>query len=409
MSIILEQDYNQIAQRAYDVDINKEGVKRPEKDDLILDGNYIVLKTEDNIDNGMQAMAVAPVDKNGLPDCREVVIAYAGTNSSDIKDIETDLQSIGLGSQKLQYRTGVNTAKATESQFLTAIDFAQAVEKEVKEKNPDAVITTTGHSLGQSLAMYVGLKQGYANVGYNGPDIHNMISDKEIMYMQEHSEQFRNYRNKHDDIGNITGNKTKTAIYPKVTKGKDKFKNTLSDHLLSQWQFTNDGHLKDLDGKVVTDNVVTSYAHTTAAMARIKSKSKKLAKRGYSAREQIFLDTIQGSAIAQGMAAAAQAGVEDISRTVVEGINKAQALWDAIDFNTYQELSYDEVVGLFAEQGVTYDSIVIETETVLNVGSSKAVNKSEEFANLNGQIESMIQQHILTDKKLAEDISNWTS
>ncbi|AXJ12871.1 hypothetical protein [Streptococcus pluranimalium] len=50
-------------------------------------------------------------------------------------------------------------------------------------------MTTTGHSLGQSLAMYVGLKQGYANVGYNGPDIHKMISDKEIKYMQEHPEQ----------------------------------------------------------------------------------------------------------------------------------------------------------------------------------------------------------------------------
>ncbi|MFU2223107.1 hypothetical protein [Streptococcus pluranimalium] len=38
--------------------------------------------------------------------------------------------------------------------------------------------------------------------------------------MQEHPEQFCNYRNKHDDIGNVMGNVTKTAIYPKVTKAR---------------------------------------------------------------------------------------------------------------------------------------------------------------------------------------------
>ena len=49
----------------------------------------------------MQAMAVAPVDKNGNVDYSHVVIAYAGTNKDDIKDIETDLQSLGLGRDKL--------------------------------------------------------------------------------------------------------------------------------------------------------------------------------------------------------------------------------------------------------------------------------------------------------------------
>ena len=53
--------------------------------------------------------------------------------------------------------------------------------------------------------MYVALKRGYANVGYNGPDIHNLISKEEIKYMQEHPEQFRNFRHKYDVIGNITG------------------------------------------------------------------------------------------------------------------------------------------------------------------------------------------------------------
>ena len=39
-------------------------------------------KTQDNTDNGMQAMAVAPMDKDGNVDTSQVVIAYAETNST---------------------------------------------------------------------------------------------------------------------------------------------------------------------------------------------------------------------------------------------------------------------------------------------------------------------------------------
>ena len=72
----------------------------------------------------MQAMAVAPVDKNGNVDYSHVAIAYAGTNKDDIKDIETDLQSLGLGRDKLQLRSSLNSAKVVVSQFVTALNYA---------------------------------------------------------------------------------------------------------------------------------------------------------------------------------------------------------------------------------------------------------------------------------------------
>jgi len=43
----------------------------------------------------MQAMAVAPLDEKGNVDTSQVVISYAGTNTSDFKDIETDIRTIG--------------------------------------------------------------------------------------------------------------------------------------------------------------------------------------------------------------------------------------------------------------------------------------------------------------------------
>ncbi|MGT2836202.1 hypothetical protein [Streptococcus macacae] len=79
-----------------------------------------------------------------------MVIAYAGTNRSDPDDIATDVQSIGHGRDELKKRGSSPTGPTVDSQFSTAQDFAQDVAKDY----PDATITTTGHSLGESVAMY---------------------------------------------------------------------------------------------------------------------------------------------------------------------------------------------------------------------------------------------------------------
>jgi len=233
---ITDKNYNDIVDGVYNVDAGK--VKRPWRDDKIFKSNgqtFRVLSAKDNTSNGMQAMAVAPVDKNGNVDYSHVVIAYAGTNKDDRLDIQTDIQSIGFGDR--QVLSDLKTKTFRKSQFQTALSFAEEIEKTY----PSAKITTAGHSLGESLAMYVALKRGYANVGYNGPDIHNLISKEEIKYMQEHPEQFRNFRHKYDVIGNITGNTTQTAIFPYIYPAKDNWGDKLEYHNLSQWRFDENG------------------------------------------------------------------------------------------------------------------------------------------------------------------------
>ena len=122
--MITEKDYRYIADDVYKVDALK--VSRPySKDDLVANDRFkVISKPIDNTSNGMQAMAVAPVDKNGNVDYSHVVIAYAGTNKDDIKDLDTDVQSLGLGRDKLQSRSGLNSAKVVDSQFVTALNYA---------------------------------------------------------------------------------------------------------------------------------------------------------------------------------------------------------------------------------------------------------------------------------------------
>ena len=130
---ITEEKINWIAEQSYWVEKNRndvmyhptEGEEYYYNPDNVELGKFkVISKPVDNTSNGMQAMAVAPVDKNGNVDDSHVAIAYAGTNRSDINDIEMDLQSLGLGRDKLQLRSSLNSAKVVVPQFVTALNYA---------------------------------------------------------------------------------------------------------------------------------------------------------------------------------------------------------------------------------------------------------------------------------------------
>ena len=220
---ITDFDYKEISDEVYNVRKDKKGVDIVEKEGEFKKSNnrFKVLDVLDH-ENGMQAMAVAPII-NGKVDTSRIVIAYAGTD--EWKDVETDAQMIGLGdTEKLTHADSPeDDIIEYDAQSKTALDFA----KKIRAEYPDSIITTTGHSLGESTAMYVALKMRFNNTGFNGPDIHNMISKDEIEYMRKHPEQFINYRNYYDYVGNVTGNKTQTAIY--LNYGFGIYTHSLSD------------------------------------------------------------------------------------------------------------------------------------------------------------------------------------
>ncbi len=156
----------------YDYNIKEEAIRKIEGLD------YQILKTSDNTSNGMQAMAVAPI-KNGEADTSEIVIAYAGTNFSDKLDLYRDFQSVILGNKESLYELKQVSKKTipiptpvANSQIITAEKFAEDIQTDY----PNAEVTTTGHSLGEYLALYVSAEKGWANVGFNGPDPYDVLS-----------------------------------------------------------------------------------------------------------------------------------------------------------------------------------------------------------------------------------------
>ena len=93
---ITDLDYRWISHGVYNVRKSKKGIDSPlEKGEMVksFNKNFKVLEVLDH-ENGMQAMAVAPI-KNGKVDTKHIVIAYAGTD--EWNDIEADAQMIGFG------------------------------------------------------------------------------------------------------------------------------------------------------------------------------------------------------------------------------------------------------------------------------------------------------------------------
>ena len=66
-------DYYYLTGEVYKTDREKYGVVWKEGDKI--DNKYKILALEDNQNNGMQAMAVAPVNDRGEVDTRKIVIA----------------------------------------------------------------------------------------------------------------------------------------------------------------------------------------------------------------------------------------------------------------------------------------------------------------------------------------------
>ena len=233
--MLTEEQLKNISNRVYNLDSSRKDFEPDLKVNSLANfdidnpdiGKYKILKVEDNQENGMQAMAVAPIGVDGQPDYSQITITYAGTNFDDIRDRATDIQMIGFGNtDRMDYVDSNNRGKVVESQAVSALRFAEEVRKQFRNSQ----ITTTGHSLGESLAIYVALKNGWDNMGSHGPDIHNMISSGELAYMRAHPEQFKNYRGNYDYIGGITGNATVTGIH--LDYGFAPY-----THNLTYWQF----------------------------------------------------------------------------------------------------------------------------------------------------------------------------
>ncbi len=411
-----DETYRELSDTVYYIDSKDDDYDTTlRKDRIIPIGKlqYKILKTEDNTTNGMQAMAVAPII-NGEADTSQIVIAYAGTNSGDTLDILTDAQTV-VGRNKMMgsYNPVIETfnPKNIEDRFIDGqVITAERFADKIKKKYPDAVVTTTGHSLGEYLALYIAAENQWKNVGFNGQDPYAILSKDAKKWVKENPGMLVNYRNEQDFIGNFNFNGTGAEIRVDMDMGRNPA-NIKKFHALDEWKFDRNGQL------LIKDTFANKEALLIRAekqlhlqlyeLTLLKQKFAVIGGRGFSTSEEIYLDDMEALFVVENAAQSMRVRLDYVMKIYQEGIVRAEEMWTeglerAQAIGT--ELSYDEVISALAAGGATKANIVDEPTAYYEEKIAIAKEIGSSFDVLRLDIKNSIRKLTLTDQDLGNQI-----
>lgn len=400
-----DEEYREFSDRVYRLDPKEKNKYAPDMKEgsliKVKDKEYEIVKIQENSKtDGMQAMAVAPVDKKGNVDTSQIVISYAGTNPKDWNDLETDLRTVGGFSPS-------SSEGRVAGQLNSAIDFANSVKAEYK----GATISTTGHSLGEFLALYIAAENQWKNVGFNGPDPYELLSDEARKWLKENPGVLTNYRNRADMIGNLMGNGTGAEIKISMDMG---LQSPGTYHDLGKWKFDKNGRL------IIKDNTYNKEAMQQQAerqlrnqfilsMASLDVLRKKLTASGggLSSNEKIYLDDSQALAVVQYASSEFETVMMNTVKIYQDGVRDLEELWQKIKskaLSDVPDLSYGEVMECLEATGSTERKIVTEPSEEFREKIQKAKKMSEEFNQLVSEIKGKIAELVQRDQELARQL-----
>lgn len=373
---------------------------------------YKVIETRNNPLNGMQAMAVAPL-VNGKPDTSQIVIAYAGTNSSDRNDINTDYQSVVVGNKKLQKPRN----EIVDGQVESALAFA----KDIKDTYKEASISTTGHSLGEYLAMIIAAENHWSNTGFNGPDGWNNLSPQAKEWVLANSEKFKNFRNSEDIIGLVNGNQMRAGIsidmgidadYSKIT---EIFGEYLKHHEITQWKFDEDGNIiipkngKNAEAVLVYEQKIKQlkYEETNKEISQLRTKFRKSGG-GLSSQEKIYLNDVLALNVVSTVSSEFHSLLASLGQIYKDGITEAEELWDSTleqSKSIGTHLNETEIKEALSHVGFTEQRVVTSQKEKFAEKLSKVNGMTHKFDDLQSSIKASINKLVAADDALAKEIS----
>lgn len=402
-----EKTYNELSDTVYWVDPKHKDYNVSLKNGAIKNfggKEYKILKVEDNSTNGMQAMAVAPI-KNRIPDTSEIIIAFAGTNASDRLDILTDTQTVVAGNKGLDVSSWWKSPERVDGQIHSAENFV----KGIKNTYPTAAVTTTGHSLGEYIALYIAAENGWMNVGFNGPDPYKILSKTAKDWIKNNPGMLFNYRSKGDFV-NATGNGTGAAI-PIDQMLNVGLADTLDLHNLSNWKFDKEGRLLIRDtpeNKKARQIQAEKFMYAQLIGLSILAMKLKASGGGLSAGEEIYLNDSQALIAVESASQAMKIGLESVIKIYQDGISEAEKVWDeglkrARSFGSALE-DY-EILDALADGGATQATIVNEPTAYYEEKMAKARKIGESFDSMIAEIKSSIDVLKKADKNLASQLN----
>ena len=351
-------------------------------------------------------------------DSGEVIIAYTGTNpNADIvKDVATDIGGIIMA-------------------FGYHYDEAFKFYERIRQRYGDN-ITLTGHSLGGNIAQRVALE-------YNAP--RTVVYNSAPLYLEgliESKDRIIDYLTPWDSAREKIINKEKTFTGQVVRiRTQDDFLNNISmpflgvylgeDYLLENSgghnidpDITGDknqiNQIKDILEKQSPEKMTGLEKKNYETLKKLQGVKNGLLKQlntkflsdgSISSHEMFFLDSVQATAVATAMTESVSNGHSEIEAVAKKAVTDAETLYDKSKEVPWfvTELTNDEIEDVYVESGVTYDSIVGETQRHFDKKVSKSAAIVKAFTDLETNIQKGVEQAVEGDESLARDINQWTN
>lgn len=351
-------------------------------------------------------------------DSGEVIVAYTGTNpNGDFrKDIATDVGSIAMA---LGYH------------YDEAFKFYERIRQRYGDN-----ITLTGHSLGGNIAQRVALE-------YNAP--RTVVYNSAPLYLEgliKSKDKIIDYLTPWDSAREKILNKRKTFTGQVVRiRTQDDFLNNISkpflgvylgeDYLLENSgghsidpDITGDknqiNQIKDILEKQSPEKMTGLEKKNYETLKKLQGVKNGLLKQlstqflsdgSISSHEMFFLDSVQATAVATAMTESVSNGHSEIEAVAKKAVTDAETLYDKSKEVPWfvTELTYDEIEDAYADAGVTYDSIVGETQRHFDKKVSKSAEIVKAFTDLETNIQKGVEEAVEGDESLARDINQWTN
>lgn len=322
--------------------------------------------------------------------------------------------------------------------YQPALDFYETIRGRYGDN-----ITLTGHSLGGNVAQRVALEYNVDNtVVYNSAPLYlgsveaikKAMTNPQIKKGIKIAQSLLQYEDNITEINRLW--QRFTGQVTRIRTEKDQLNNVsdfgLDVHLGEEYILKNSGDhglnaiVKDKNqlsqvqkilkqrGLGTVTTVEKKQAKTLETVKTSLANLGKLKKQfsasagGLSSNEQLYLEKEQALILASGMHAAAVTGREDIASLAEKAVKKAEDLYDKTNHipAMVTELSLDEVKAVYAEAGVTENSIVGKTKTHFEKKVKKADNFVEPFETLKTNIGLTVDELVASDSTLAGEIGH---
>ena len=316
----------------------------------------------------------------------KVVVSYTGTNPDGdvIKDGLTDIFSIAFG-------------------LGDHYDNAYTFYEKMVEKYGAENLILTGHSLGGNIAQRVALK-------YNARM--TIVYNPAPLYVRETAtyldpDVVENIQNIENDIKGFTGRVLRintewdflqlSELADGVYLGEKITLKNSGGHGLDA--IVNDpAQVAELERILAIEFVMSSV--TDKKRQFISSSREGIS--GVTKSQWIYLDALQAQLLSEEIVKANNVAIESFKQSQAKGIQEANELYKELSkVPAISKLSAEEIMAVYYEEGVHYDSIVGNVEEYSNKKLQTAVEIAENFDTLRKVINDGIAELVEKDQELS--------